>query len=166
MLSENSPTNNQLYLFEVTMKKALLSLTIGLGLLTSMPAEAAYGPAGCGLGAQFVDKDGDATGIKGLITVFVNGLFMNQAISISFKLGNCNPDGAGIDTYIEDNATQLAFDFSQGEGESVSTLANMLECEESNLIEYGQSNYDALFTSSDALSSELQAYAANSCGNL
>ena len=44
------------------MKKALLSLTIGLGLLTSMPAEAAYGPAGCGLGAQFVDKDGDATG--------------------------------------------------------------------------------------------------------
>ena len=149
------------------MKKALLSLTIGLGLLTSMPAEAAYGPAGCGWGAQFIDKDGDATGFKGFLTVMVNGLFANQLISISFKMGNCNPDAAGsIDTYIDDNATQLAFDFSQGEGESVSTLANMLECEESSFIEYGQSNYDSLFGNADTLSSELQAYAANSCGNL
>ena len=147
------------------MKKALLSLTIGLGLLTSMPAEAAYGPAGCGWGAQFIDKDGDATGIKGVITVFVNGIFANQLISILLKMGTCG-DGGAIETYIEDNATQLAFDFSQGEGESVTTLANLLGCEESSLVEYGQSNYDALFTSSETLSSELQDYAVNTCGNL
>ena len=148
------------------MKKALLSLTIGLGLLASTPAEAAYGAAGCGWGSKVIEP-ADQAGIKGLIAVIVNGLFMNQIISISLGLGDCGADGAGsIDTYIDGNATQLAFDFSQGEGDSVSTLANMLECDENTLVEYGQSNYDALFGNSETLSSELQAYAANSCGNL
>ena len=147
------------------MKKALLSLTLGLGLLASTPAEAAYGPAGCGWGNQFFDKDGTATGVKGLITVWINMIAYNQMISILLKMGTCGDGSANID-YIEDNATQLAFDFSQGQGESVSTLATMLECEENSLIEYGQSNYEALFTNSEDLTVGLLQYASTECGNL
>ena len=145
------------------MKKALLSLTIGFGLIASMPAEASYGAAGCGLGSQVIAPE-DQAGFKGLVAVIINGVFANQMISISLGLGNC-ADGAGsIDTYIEENATQLAFEFSQGEGENVSTLAGMLNCEEGNLVEYGQSNYESLFNDTQSLSDNLQNYAASECG--
>ena len=44
---------------EKPMKKALIPAILGLGLIASTPAHAAYGPAGCGLGSKFFDKNGD-----------------------------------------------------------------------------------------------------------
>ena len=64
------------------MKKALIPAILGAGLIVSTPAHAAYGPAGCGWGHQFIDKEGNATGLKGAIAVIANGIFANQFFSV------------------------------------------------------------------------------------
>ena len=146
------------------MKKALIPAILGLGLIASTPAHAAYGPAGCGLGSKFFDKNGDG-GIKGAIAVWGNMIFANQFFSVLLNMGDCASGGASnIDTFIQENANELAFEFAQGQGENVDTVSTMLGCEQATLVEYGKTNYDALFTTPEALSAGLQTYASNECG--
>ena len=147
------------------MKKALIPAILGAGLIVSTPAHAAYGPAGCGLGSQFFDKEGNATGVMGAFTSLVNSLFWNQAISVLLNIGDCKSGGASnVDTFIQDNASELAFEFAQGQGENVETVSNMLGCEQANLIAYGNTNYNMLFATPESLSNGLQTYASNQCG--
>ena len=102
------------------------------GLIVSTPAHAAYGPAGCGWGHLSVDKEENATGLKGAIAV--NGI-RNQFFSVLLNMGDCKSGGASnVDTFIQDNASELAFESAQGQGENVETVSNMLGCEQANLI--------------------------------
>ena len=101
----------------------------------------------------------------GAFTSIVNGLFWNQAISVLLNYGNCKSGGASnVDSFIQDNASELAFEFAQGQGENVETVSNMLGCEQANLIAYGNTNYDMLFATPESLSNGLQTYASNQCG--
>ena len=147
------------------MKKALIPAILGAGLVVSTPAHAAYGPSGCGWGHQFIDKEGNATGVKGAVAVIANAIFANQFFSVLLNIGDCKSGGASnVDTFIQDNASELAFEFAQGQGENVETVSNMLGCEQANLVAYGTTNYDALFATPEALSNGLQTYASNQCG--
>jgi hypothetical protein len=98
--------------------------------LVSAPAFAASGDStGCGLGSTLFDGQ---TGIAPqVLAVTTNGTFGNQTFGISSGTLGCVQDGtvrpaAKVAMFMGANMDKLALDMSRGEGESLSTLAQMM----------------------------------------
>ncbi|MDA8121418.1 MAG: DUF3015 family protein [Deltaproteobacteria bacterium] len=116
------------------MKKALLVAALVLAL--AVPAIAA-GPAGqmnygCGLGAT-VFKDGQANDsiLLQLVATFLNGLCGNGTFGISSGTSDCAKPSkvAGnerLNEFAYKNLDDLARDIAAGKGETVSTVAELL----------------------------------------
>ncbi len=116
------------------MKKVLLVAALVLAL--AVPAIAA-GPSGqmnygCGLGAV-VFKDGQANNslLLQLVATFLNGICANQTFAITTGTSECAPAGKVASTerlheFAYRNLDDLARDIAAGKGETVSTVAELL----------------------------------------
>jgi hypothetical protein len=115
-----------------------------------------WGMAGCGLGSiVFADQ-------PGMVQIFaatLNGLWGNQTFGITSGTSNCvNQDDVAKRTelFIENNQEVLKKDVAQGQGESVTTLATLLQCSDSAALGQGlQRNFDNIFRSESSSSEVL-----------
>jgi hypothetical protein len=141
------------------MNKTLLCL---IALAASVPALAAekkplidvgggqgYGMAGCGLGSIIF---GEQKGMIQLVAATTNDIYSHQSFAISSGTSNCKDDGAkGTKTaslFITANREALEKDVARGGGETVSTLSELMGCQDTKTFGATlQSNYGKIFPS-------------------
>lgn len=130
-------------------------------VLAPMSAAKADNDIGCGVGTMVLE--GKQGAIYKLAASWLNGVTM-QSISITFGLVNC---GSLNDTITASARTRhfaansfdnLARDMALGEGESLDTLAALLDVPEANrpaFARFAQSHYDSLFPNGQVTSDEM-----------
>jgi hypothetical protein len=105
-----------------------------------------YGMAGCGLGSILIEKN------HMQISAATSNAY-SQLFGISSGTSNCveNPTSAKadrMDKYIIVNKVALADDIARGEGETIQGLAQIMNCQEANMLGSRlQSSFATIFPS-------------------
>lgn len=111
--------------------------------LDSLKGSGQYGVAGCGLGSMVF---GNESGPVQVIAATLNATGV-QTFGITSGTSNCGEGlfaKAEVNSFIESNAIALENDIARGQGETLSTLSEMLGCSSS----FGgalQKNYKAIY---------------------
>ncbi len=135
------------------MKKILVVLTV---LAFCGIASASQMNTGCGLGTMLLGKSGDTKLMQLLITC-TNATSTNQStgITLDIKAFGCTTTGkwAGSETvgeFVQGNMDNLIRDVAAGSGETITSLAGLMEVED--VEAFGaklQQNFTLIFPSSD-----------------
>lgn len=146
---------------EVRVKKFIVMLT------TAMIASAGYTATirdncGCGFGTMALG-DKDPTISSQLAATFLNNLCGNQTFGISSGTLDCNPAPSvavneRVKEFIGGNMDQLAMDIAIGQGESLNSLADLMEVPAKDrpvLYTKLQKNFDSIFTAHDLTSDDV-----------
>ena len=120
------------------MKKLYFaSLLAGAAMLASAPAQA-VDSTGCGLGSM-AWRGQSGIGPQ-VLAVTTNGIFFTQTFGITFGTSGCDPNGrvsggTGRMTlaFLENNMEQFAMDAAAGHGETIDTLAGILNVDSREL---------------------------------
>ncbi|MBQ7303883.1 MAG: DUF3015 family protein [Alphaproteobacteria bacterium] len=145
-------------------KTILASLLLGTALFISAPANA-LDSTGCGLGSMA--WRGQSGIIPQVAAVTTNGIFGNQTFGITFGTSGCDPNGRVtggtqkmILAFVENNMEQFALDAAAGHGETLSTLAGILNMDEKIVEEKTYKNFAVLFPNDnvDAVELTLKLY--------
>ncbi len=106
-----------------------------------------YGVAGCGLGSIFF---GPKPGMIQVGVATTNGIYSNQAFGISTGTSNCDIPEMGLEAayFIEANKEIVKKDAARGNGETLTNLAGLFECQnQDNFNQSIQTNYMKIFNS-------------------
>ena len=140
-------------------KTILASLLLGTALFISAPANA-LDSTGCGLGSMA--WRGQSGIIPQVAAVTTNGIFGNQTFGITFGTSGCDPNGRVtggtqkmILAFVENNMEQFALDAAAGHGETLSTLAGILNMDEKIVEEKTYKNFAVLFPNDNVDAVEL-----------
>lgn len=132
------------------MKKSLV-LAAFAAVLFSAEAHA-VDSTGCGLGSMA--WRGQKGPIPQILAVTTNGTFGTQTFGISSGTSGCDPQGritGGTGrmalAFLENNMEQFALDASAGRGETIDTLAGILNVDSEKLGEVSKTNFAVLFPS-------------------
>ncbi len=134
--------------------KSLAIITGAAMALVSASALAAGGDStGCGLGTTLFD--GQTGAVPQILAVTTNGTSGNQTFGISTGTLGCVRDGtvkpaSKVAMFMGSNMNKLALDMSRGQGESLSTLAQMMgvkEADRERFYSVAQANVDTIFPS-------------------
>ena len=121
-----------------------------------------YGTAGCGLGAlAFGDKPG---GIQ-VVASTLNGIGV-QTFAMSTGTSNCGPSifqNSETKAFIDNNAVALENDIVRGQGETLTTLSKMMNCDSSVLGVTLKNNYKSIYTESAQASEKVIETANKVC---
>ncbi len=137
------------------MKKVYLaSLLAGSVMMLSAPANA-IDSTGCGLGSMaWRGQSGIGPQVLAATT---NGSFGTQTFGITFGTSGCDPNGritggTGRMTlaFLENNLEQYAMDAAAGHGETIETLAGILNMDSDKLGEISKQNFAYLFANENA----------------
>lgn len=122
-----------------------------------------YGMAGCGLGSVVF---GPKKGMIQVVAATLNGTGY-QTIAISSGTSNCSEPGvfARTNQYIETNKVALENDIVRGNGETLASLSEVMECQSSDFAPMMKKNYVAAFPQGGASAQQLSAIALKSCHN-
>lgn len=131
------------------MKKLYILSAAFAALLASGNAEA-IDSTGCGLGSMaWRGQSGPAPQV---LAVTTNGTSGSQTFGISFGTSGCDPNGRitggtqkMVFNFIENNMEQYALDASRGEGETLETLAGILNVEKAEFAKKSQQYFAAIF---------------------
>lgn len=130
------------------MKKVLLSIVAIASLSTAVFATV-NNQTGCGLGSQIVRDDSSALMLALQATLNQSA---SQTLAITSGTSGCKKSRLVINEraaeFVAANMDQLSREISIGKGESVETLAELLNVE--NKVEFAsalQANYNAIYTS-------------------
>ncbi len=116
------------------MKSLIVALaTIGFAVaananMGALKGTGSYGTAGCGLGSMVF---GNQEGPMQVIAATLNGTSGSQTFGITSGTSNCGKGlfaKAEINSFIESNSVALENDIARGQGETLSTLNDMLGC--------------------------------------
>ena len=136
------------------MKKVYLATLLGGVMMLSAPASA-HDSTGCGLGSMA--WRGQSGAGPQVLAVTTNGTFGTQTFGISSGTSGCDPDGRVtggtqrmVFNFIENNMDQYALDSAKGSGETLTTLAGMLNVDEATLAEKSKQNFAVLFPNQNA----------------
>lgn len=135
------------------MKKLYLLSVACAALLAANNAQA-IDSTGCGLGSMaWRGQSGMAPQV---LAVTTNGLFGTQTFGITFGTSGCDPNGrvSGgtqkmVFNFIENNMEQYALDASRGEGETLDTLAGILNMDRAEFAKKSQQHFAAIFPDSN-----------------
>ncbi len=139
------------------MRALILALVL---VFTPLSAALADNDVGCGVGTMI--WEGNSGLMYKLLASSTNGI-TQQSISVTFGLINCN----GKDTvtasartrhFVSTNFDRIARDSAVAGGESLDTLAVLLEIDESDRAEFAaltQSHFEELFSSDHVTSDEM-----------
>lgn len=129
--------------------KLLTALLIGATFVVSAPAFA-IDSTGCGLGSMA--WRGQSGIIPQLAAVTTNGTFGSQTFGITFGTSGCDPNGrvtGGTQkmllVFMENNLEQFAMDAASGQGETLTTLAGILNMDEETVAARAYQNFAVLF---------------------
>lgn len=121
-----------------------------------------YGTAGCGLGAlAFGDKPG---GIQ-VVASTLNAIGV-QTFAMSTGTSNCGPSvfqNSETKAFIDNNAVALENDIVRGQGETLTTLSKMMNCDSSVLGVTLKNNYKSIYTESAQASEKVIETANKVC---
>ncbi len=134
------------------MKKLYFaSLLAGAAMLASAPAQA-VDSTGCGLGSM-AWRGQSGIGPQ-VLAVTTNGIFFTQTFGITFGTSGCDPNGrvsggTGRMTlaFLENNMEQFAMDAAAGHGETIDTLAGILNVDSKELGSKTKQQFAYLFSS-------------------
>lgn len=137
---------------------------LGLTLLVAaiIPAISfADSVGGCGWGSKlFANQKGIAPQV---LAVTTNGSTGNQTFGISSGTSGCQQDGVVSSNwktaaYLDANMNKLALDMSRGNGESLASLASLMEVSAADAAHFNatvQANFAGIFSSSEVTSVEV-----------
>lgn len=133
------------------MKKNLvLGAVFAAALFAVSPAKAIDFTGGCGLGSMA--WRGQSGIIPQVLAMTTNGIFLNT-IGVTLGTSGCDPNGRVtggtgklVLAVIENNMEQFAMDASAGRGETIDTIAGLLEVDSAKLGAKAQQNFAYLFT--------------------
>ena len=135
------------------MKKILLTTVFTAGMLL------ANQNTGCGLGSTLI-KD-QSTVLKQIMASTTNGTSGNQTFGItSGTLGCEKPAKFAMNdkllNFVASNIDSIAIDSAKGSGESLNTLASLMNVENSSTFKSNiQANFSKIFASKDLSSAQL-----------
>ncbi len=132
------------------MKKILgaVVLTAVMNLATS--AHAVDSTGGCGLGSMA--WRGQSGIVPQVLAMTTNGFFGSNTFGVTFGTSGCDPNGritGGTGrmmlAFLEDNMEQFAMDAAAGKGETIETLAGMMNVDSKTLGKDLQNNFAYIF---------------------
>lgn len=136
------------------MKKMILATVAAFGLTMFVVTAQAHDSTGCGLGSMA--WRGQSGMIPQVLAVTTNGFFGTQTFGISTGTSGCDPNGritGGTQkmflTFLENNMEQFAFDASRGEGETLYTIAGILNVPVSEVASVSKEHFNEIFPSDD-----------------
>lgn len=148
------------------MKRLFLSCTFALMAGTMLASEAAAQSSftqnvGCGLGSIAL-KERD-TILHQVLAVTTNGTFGNQTFGITSGTLECQRpakfvENEKLNTFVAANMDSIAVDMAAGQGESLVTLAELMEVPADSRVEFYaslQQNFRGIYTSSGVESADV-----------
>lgn len=141
------------------MKKILVLFTALLLMLFvgSALAGQARNNTGCGLGSMLFEDNADGSVVSQSFQATTNGLFGNQTFGITSGTSGCDqPDSVFTNdklfAFTVDNMDSLARDISAGQGETLTTVAELMEIpadRHADVFAKLQSNFDQIFVTGE-----------------
>ncbi len=135
------------------MKKMLGMLAVLSVMCMAGNAHAIDSTGGCGLGSMA--WRGQSGIIPQSLAITTNHMFSNT-IGVTLGTSGCDPNGRVtggtgkmVLAFLEDNMEQFALDASMGRGETIDTLAGILNVDGEALGVAVQKEFDNIFTSDD-----------------
>ena len=147
------------------MKKILGAAVLCAGIALTAPAHAVDSTGGCGLGSMA--WRGQSGTLPQILAVTTNGTFGNQTFGITSGTSGCDQNGritGGTQkmmlSFLENNMEQFAIDAAAGEGETLTTLAGIMNMDEKVVAERAYQNFAVLFPNEnvDAVDVTLKFY--------
>ncbi len=131
------------------------------GLVKTMSGQG-YGMAGCGLGSILF---GQEKGFIQIVAVTLNGTGV-QTFGITSGTSNCGESGRSAQTeqFIEINKVALENDLSRGQGESLTSLSQVMECKNTTFAQNLKNKYaQTKSQSTDLTAGQLKSMAEQAC---
>lgn len=131
------------------MKKIILSTIAALAVTSTLMA-GVNSQTGCGLGAVIIKDDSSAVMLA--LQATTNGTSMNQTFGITSGTLGCKKTklvmNERAEEFVASNMDILAKEIAVGHGESINTLAELLNVEDTATFSASlQSNYNSIYTS-------------------
>lgn len=130
-------------------KNLLLGGVLGLVMMASTPSFAIDSTGGCGLGSMA--WKGHSGIIPQVLAMTTNGIFLNT-VGVTLGTSGCDPNGRVtggtgklVLAVIENNMEQFAMDASRGQGETIETIAGILNVDSKELGQKAQQSFAYLF---------------------
>lgn len=132
------------------MKKILSAAAIATTICLAMPAHAIDSTGGCGLGSMA--WRGQSGIIPQSLAITTNNTFATNTFGITFGTSGCDPNGritGGTGrmmlAFLQDNMDQFAMDAAAGKGETIETIAGILNVDSATLGKEVQQNFAYIF---------------------
>jgi hypothetical protein len=141
----------------MNMKKILMSVVATIAITTTAFA-GVNNQTGCGLGSIII-KD-DSTAIMLALQATTNGTSANQTFGITSGTSGCKKTKLAMNElaqeFVASNMDILAKEIAVGHGESLDTLAELLEVQDKAAFAISlQANYNAIYTSQEVQMDEV-----------
>lgn len=137
------------------MKRSLLLGACFAVALMATPAKAIDSTGGCGLGSMA--WRGQSGIIPQVLAMTTNEISFNNTFGVTFGTSGCDPNGRVtggtgkmVLAVIENNMEQFAMDASRGNGETIETIAGILDVDSKELGAKAQQHFAYLFTDENA----------------
>lgn len=132
------------------MKKILTTAIVCAGLSIATSAHAVDSTGGCGLGSMA--WRGQSGIIPQSLAITTNNTFWTNTFGVTFGTSGCDPNGritGGTGrmmlAFLQDNMEQFAMDAAAGRGETIETLAGIMNVDSKTLGEEVQKNFAYIF---------------------
>ncbi len=136
--------------------KKILSVVAALGLATSLYANQ---NTGCGLGSLVI-KNQNSTVLQ-VLAATTNGTSGTQTFGITSGTSNCNKPNNFVSNdklhkFVNENMDELAMDISAGKGETLNTVAALMNIEnKEDFASKLQANFSDIYSSEKVSSAEV-----------
>ena len=136
--------------------KKIISLIAAIGLTTAVYANE---NTGCGLGSLIIKNQN--TVVLQALAATTNGTSGNQTFGITSGTSNCDKpsnfvSNDKLNKFVGENMDELALDISAGKGETLATVAKLMNVE--NTQEFSsklQANFSNIYTSENVTSAQV-----------
>jgi len=136
------------------MKKLL-----AIGAMAGFLFAAGNPNTGCGLGTMIIPKQDSL--LKQVVAATLNNISGNQTFGITTGTLGCEKPtkiaaNEKLQKFVKDNIDQIAMDAAKGNGESIKTLAKLLNVKDENAFAKKlQANFDKIFASENISSGKV-----------
>ena len=133
--------------------KKIIGLIAAVGLTASLYAN---DNTGCGLGSILIKNQN--TSVTQALAATTNGTSGNQTFGISSGTSNCSKpnnfvSNDKLNKFVTDNMDELALDISAGKGETLSTVAKLMNVEDTTAFSAKlQANFSNIYTNENVTS--------------
>ena len=136
--------------------KKIIGLIAAVGLTASVYANE---NTGCGLGSLIIKNQN--TVVLQVLAATTNGTSGNQTFGITSGTSNCDKpsnfvSNDKLNKFVSENMDELAMDISSGQGETLTTVAKLMNVEDTKAFSSKlQANFTNIYTSENVTSANV-----------